>query len=76
MNVPIQFPSDAEVIREETRRFRALSPDERVRALEEMFRLYHFLLNTSDRPEALARFAQEEEDAARASIQQFVARHG
>jgi hypothetical protein len=44
--------------------------------LEEMFRVYHFLLKTSDRPEALARFAQEEEDRARASIQQFVARHG
>lgn len=76
MNLPIQFPDEAESIREETRRFRALSPDERVLALEEMFRLYHFLLNTSDRPEALARFAQEEEDRARVNIQQFVARHG
>lgn len=76
MNVPIQFPSEAETIREETRRFRALSPEDRVHALGEMFRLYHFLLNTSDRPEALARFAQEEEAAARIAIQQFVARHG
>jgi hypothetical protein len=76
MNVPIQFPDEADVIGEETRRFRALSPDDRVRMLEEMFRLYHFLLNTSDRPAALARFAQEEEDAARVAVQQFVARHG
>lgn len=76
MNVPIQFPSEAETIREETRHFRALSPEDRVRTLDEMFRLYHFLLNTSDRPAALARFAQEEEDAARTSIQQFIARHG
>jgi hypothetical protein len=76
MNVPIPFPSEADRIREETRRFRALSPDERVRALGEMFRVYHFLLKTSDRPEALARFAQEEEERARASIQEFVARHG
>jgi hypothetical protein len=39
-----------------------------------MFRLYHFLVKTSDRPEALARFAQEEEDRARIAIQEFVAR--
>ena len=76
MNLPIKFPSQGETIREETQRFRALSPEDRVRALEEMFRVYHFLLKTSDRPEALARFAQEEEDAARVRIQQFVARHG
>ncbi len=76
MNVPIRFPIQAEVIREETRRFRALSPNDQVRMLQEMFRNYHFLLNSSDRPEALARFAQEEEDRARLSIQQFVARHG
>jgi hypothetical protein len=76
MKLPVQFPSEAETIREETRRFRALSPENRVRALGEMFRLYHFLLNTSDRPDVLARFAQEEEAAARVSIQQFVARHG
>jgi hypothetical protein len=76
MNVPIQFPSEAEVIREETRRFRALSPDDQVGRLQEMFRLYHFLLKSSDRPEALARFAQEEQDRARVSIQGFVARHG
>jgi hypothetical protein len=76
MNLPIQFPSEAETIREETRRFRALSQDDRIRAFGEMFRLYHFLLNNSDRPEALARFAQEEEAAARIGIQQFVARHG
>ena len=76
MNVPIRFPSEAEVIREETRRFRALSPDEQVGKLDEMFRLYHFLLKTSDRPEVLARLAQEEEARARVNIEQFVARHG
>lgn len=76
MNVPIQFPSDADVVREETRRFRALSPEEQVRMLGEMHRNYRFLLNSSDRPEALARFAEEEEERARVSIQQFVKRHG
>ena len=76
MNIPIQFPGKAEVIREETQRFRALSHDDRVHMLNEMFRVYHFLLKSSDRPEALARFAQEEEDRARIAVQQFVARHG
>ena len=75
MQVPIQFPSQAEVIREEVRRFRALSPEEKVRALGEMYRVYRFLLESSPRPEVLTRLAQEEEEAQRAAIEAFAARH-
>ena len=38
MELPIPFPSDADVIREEVARFRALKNDERVR---EICRLWH-----------------------------------
>ena len=76
MDLPIKFPSDAEVIAEETARFRALSPDERVRTLDEMFHLYHFLMASSARPEALARLARDDEERARAAIADFVAHHG
>ncbi len=75
MNVPIHFPAAASVIAEETARFRALSPEERVRTLGEMFRLYHFLASNSARPDALAQFAREEEDRGRKAIEEFIARH-
>jgi hypothetical protein len=61
MDSPIRFPSDVEVITEEVARFRALSPEDRVLVLDEMFYLYHFLAERSTKPEALARFAREDE---------------
>jgi len=76
MDLPIRFPSDAEVIAEEVARFRALSDEDRVRTLGELFRAYHFLAGRSARPEALARFAREDEDRNRAAIEEFVRRHG
>jgi hypothetical protein len=76
MKIPIKFPNDAEVIAEETARFRALSPERRVRALGEMFRLYYFLASHAAQPEAVARFAQEEEERDRKAVEEFIARHG
>lgn len=76
MKLPIKFPSDAEVITEEVARFRALSPEARVCALNEMFALYQFLASHSTQPEGLARVAQEHEDRGRKAVQEFVARHG
>src|SRR5258708_579431 len=75
MDLPIKFPNSADVIAEEAARFRALSPEDRVYALDEMVRLYHFLAATSPRPEALARLAQQEEDRGRIAIEEFIARH-
>jgi hypothetical protein len=76
MNIPIKFPNDGEVIAEEAARFRALSPERRVRALGEMFRLYRFLASNAAQPEAVARFAQEEEQRGRKAVEEFIARHG
>ena len=76
MNVPIRFPSDVEVITEEVARFRALSEEERVQTLGELFRTYHFLAARSENPEALARFALEDEERSRTAIEEFVKRHG
>jgi len=76
MKVPIKFPSDAEVIAEETARFRALSPEKRVQMLGEMFRLYRFLASHAAQPEAVAQFAQEEEERSRKAVEEFIARHG
>lgn len=76
MKLPINFPDDADVITEEVARFRALSPDARVRELGEMVRLYHFLADQSFRPEVVRRMAQEDEDRGRRAIEEFAARHG
>ncbi len=76
MNLPIKFPRSVEIIAEEAARFRALSPGERVRSLDEMFRLYQFLVKTSGRPGDLARVAQADEERTRMLIEEFVTRHG
>jgi hypothetical protein len=76
VNVPIRFPAAADVIADEAAHFQALTDEERVKTLGELFRLYHFLLAQSDRPEALARLASEDEEQSRRAIEEFVARHG
>jgi len=76
VNLPIQFPSNTEVIREEVTRFRALSPVDQVRELDESFRTYHFLRAASGRAEAIDQLAEEDEHAARKAITEFAARHG
>jgi hypothetical protein len=76
MKLPIKFPNDAEVIAEDVARFRALSPEERVQELGEMFCLYTFLEDTSTNREALVRLALEEEERGRNAIKEFVSRHG
>jgi hypothetical protein len=75
MNLPIHFPTDADVIADDVARFRALSPEQQVRTLGEMFSVYCFLEKNSDRPEALAQLAQEAEDSYRKAVDEFVARH-
>jgi hypothetical protein len=75
MKLPIKFPNDAEVIAQDAARFRALSPEEQVEELGEMFIVYKFLEETSDNPEALARLAEEEEESERKALNEFVARH-
>ena len=75
MDLPIKFPSDAEVIAEEVARFRALSPEEQVRSIGEMLHTYFLLAELSPRPDAVARLADAEEAQTRAAIEEFVARH-
>jgi hypothetical protein len=75
MNIPIKFPSDAEVIAADVARFRAMSPAHRVRALGELFSVYRFLEANSGRPDAVARLAREDEERNRRAIEEFAARH-
>jgi hypothetical protein len=45
MNLPIKFPNDTDVIAEEAALFRAMSPEERAGTLDEMFRVFQFLVH-------------------------------
>ena len=76
MDLPIRFPDDADVIAEEAARFRALSDEDKVRALEECWRVYQFLIANSDRKTELRRLAEDDEELAHRAIQEFAARHG
>ena len=75
MQVPIQFPNDADVIREEVARFRALTPAEQRHELDEAFRAYHFLREHSERAAVIDRHAADEETATRRAIQTFAVHH-
>ena len=75
MDLPIKFPENAEVIAEEAARFRALSPESRIKTFGEMFRLYHFLAQRSAQPAEQARMIREEAGNSRAAVMEFIARH-
>ena len=75
MELPIRFPNNADVIAEDAARFRALSPEDRVRALDECIRLYGFLRSASGRPERIDAFVEEEDRLGWKAIQEFAARH-
>ncbi len=76
MNLPIEFPTDADVIAEESARFRRLAPDVQAREVCEMVRVYYFLLDRSPIREKIVQIAEEEENRGRRAIEQFAARHG
>ncbi|MSU77573.1 MAG: hypothetical protein EXS16_05690 [Gemmataceae bacterium] len=53
MDLPIKFPSDTEVIREEVARFRALSPEKRRRAIVGALRLGGNIISSSPKAQFL-----------------------
>jgi hypothetical protein len=75
VNIPNCFPGDADVIYDDAARFRALSPDERVRMLGSCFQDYRSLRMLSGRAEQMDRFAEEEEQLEWQAILDFAARH-
>lgn len=75
MDLPIKFPSETEVIREDVARFRSLSPDEQIDEFDEMFELYYFLRDMSGRAESIDRLAEEYERSEREAILDFARRY-
>jgi hypothetical protein len=75
MDLPVKFPSETEVILEDVARFRALSPRERIRAIQEMLADGLFLMSKSPRAAWIEKEALEQKRLERARIREFITRH-
>jgi hypothetical protein len=76
MNLPIKFPSDAEVIIEEVARFRALSPEGRMRSIRGLLAAGALMMRRSPKADFLREHTLEQENRARLAVKEFLARHG
>lgn len=76
MNLPIKFPSDAEVIAEEVARFRALSPENRLRSIRGLLAAGALMLRRSPKAAFLREYALDQENQARRAVKEFLTRHG
>jgi hypothetical protein len=75
MNLPIKFPSDAEVIAEEAARFRALSPEDRLRSIRGLLAAGALMLRQSPKAAFLRDYTRDQEERARQAVKEFIARH-
>lgn len=75
MNLPIQFPTDADVIAEEAARFRSLTPEERMAVFRGLLDTGERLMRLSPKAEFLRQYTQEQEELAQQAFTDFVARH-
>jgi len=76
MNLPIKFPSDADVIVEEVARFRALSPENRLRSIRELLAAGALMIRRSPRAAFLRAYTLEQENRARQAVKEFLKHHG
>jgi hypothetical protein len=75
MDLPIQFPSDADVIAEEAARFRALSPESRLRSIRGLLAAGALMMRRSPKAAFLCDYTLEQESRARQAVKEFIARH-
>jgi hypothetical protein len=76
MNLPIHFPSDAEVIAEEAARFRALSPAQRMETIRSILSAGALLMSRSPKAAFLREEALAQEELAQKAVKEFISRHG
>ncbi len=75
MELPIKFPSETEVILEDVARFRALTPNERIRAVRSLLVGGANLLRRSPKGEWARQFSEEQKCLERRNIREFIQRH-
>jgi len=76
MKVPIEFPSEEEVILEDVARFRALTPERQFRSLRGLFNSGVRMMRLSPRRQALIDYTREQEELAKLAFLGLVERHG
>jgi hypothetical protein len=75
MDRPIKFPSDAESIIEEVARFRALSPENRMRSIRGLIAAGALMMRQSPKAKFLRKYTVEQENRASQAVKEFLARH-
>ena len=76
MNLPIKFPDDADVIAEEAARFRALSPQDRMKVIRGVLEAGALMIRRSPHAAFLRAYSLEQEERSREAVREFVKRHG
>ncbi len=76
MDLPVKFPRETEVIREDVARFRALSPRERFEVPRGMLRMGDRIERMSPQAAWAKRYALEQELLAEKNTREFFKRHG
>jgi hypothetical protein len=76
MDLPVKFPSETEVILEDVARFRALTPRERIRAIQSLLNTGAHLMRISPKADWAKQYAEEQKNLERQNIREFIARHG
>jgi hypothetical protein len=75
MDLPIKFPSDADVIVEEVARFRALTPEERIRSIRGILEAGALMMRQSPKAAFLREHTLQQEELYRQAVKEFIARH-
>ncbi len=75
MNLPVKFPSDADVIAQEVARFRALSAQNRVRSIRGLLAAGALMMRRSPKAAFLRDYTLQQENRARQAVKEFLARH-
>ena len=76
MDLPVKFPSETEVILDDVARFRALTPEQQMRALRGLLHTAARILRSSPTAAWARQYAEEQEILAQRAIREFLARHG
>jgi hypothetical protein len=76
MQLPVDFPTDFQVIAEEAERFRALSSKDRLEAVRGLLLAGELAIQKSPRSAFLKEYAVQQECEQRSAIMEFIARHG
>jgi hypothetical protein len=75
MDLPIRFPSDADVIAEEASRFRALSPRDRMCSIRGLLEAGALMMRRAPRAAFLCEQTLLQEELYRKAVKEFIARH-